>query len=42
MVKTGTEGSCRIRFGDQECGLTSCPWMEGFRDHQADIFLIAR
>jgi hypothetical protein len=42
MVKTGTEGSCRIRFEDQEYGLTSCPWREGFRDHQADIFLIVR
>jgi len=42
MVKTGTEGSCRIRFEGQEYGLTSCPWLEGFQDHQADIFLIVR
>jgi hypothetical protein len=40
MVEIGQEGSCRIRFGDNEYGLTSCPWLEGFRDHQTDVFKI--
>jgi hypothetical protein len=38
MVKIGHEGSCWIRFGDKEYSLTSCPWLEGFRDHQTDVF----
>jgi hypothetical protein len=32
MIKIGQEGSCRIRFEDQDYGLTSCPWLEGFSD----------
>jgi hypothetical protein len=40
MVETGKEGSCRIRFEGNEYGLTSCPWLEGFTDHQADVFSI--
>jgi hypothetical protein len=40
MVEIGQEGSCRIRFGDNEYGLTSCPWLEGFSDHQTDVFKI--
>jgi hypothetical protein len=40
MIKIGPEGGCEIRFGDQNYGLTSCPWMEGFSDHQTDVFTI--
>ena len=40
MVEAGQEGTCRIRFEEKEYGLTSCPWMDGFRDHQTDIFSI--
>jgi hypothetical protein len=40
MLKIGQEGSCRIRFEEKEYGLTSCPWLEGFRDHQTDVFSI--
>jgi hypothetical protein len=40
MVQSGHEGSCRIRFNGNEYGLTSCPWLEGFSDHQADVFVI--
>ena len=40
MVKIGQEGSCRITFEGKEYGLTSCPWLEGFRDHQIDVFSI--
>ena len=40
MIRKGSEGSCRIRFEDTEYGLSSCPWMEGFTDHQTDIFRV--
>jgi len=40
MVETGQEGSCRIRFRGKEYGLTSCPWLDGFGDHQSDVFRI--
>ena len=40
MVAVGQEGGCRIRFESREYDLSSCPWLEGFRDHQADIFSI--
>jgi hypothetical protein len=40
MIKAGPEGSCRIRFEDTEYALSSCPWMEGFTDHQPDIFRV--
>jgi hypothetical protein len=40
MIKTGPEGSCRIRFEDTEYAVSSCPWMEGFTDHQTDIFRV--
>ena len=40
MVKIGQEGSCRIAFEGKEYGLTSCPWLEGFSDHQTDVFSI--
>jgi hypothetical protein len=40
MVGIGKEGSCRIRFGGNEYGLTSCPWLEGFSDHQTDFFSV--
>ena len=40
MVRVDQEGSCQIRFENREYGLTSCPWLRGFRDHQTDIFHI--
>jgi len=40
MVKIGQEGSCRITFEGEEYGLTSCPWLDGFTDHQTDVFSI--
>jgi len=42
MIQIMGEGSCRIRFEDKEYGLTSCPWLDGFRDHQTDVFVIVR
>jgi hypothetical protein len=41
MVKIYTEGECRIRFQGKEYDLHSCPWLDGFRDHQADIFRVS-
>jgi hypothetical protein len=38
MVKIYAEGGCRIRFQNREHDVASCPWLDGFRDHQADIF----
>jgi streptogramin lyase len=38
MVEIGQEGSCWIRFANKEYRLTSCPWLDGFRDHQTEIF----
>lgn len=40
MVEIGQEGSCRIKFEGKQYGLTSCPWLEGFSDHQTDVFSI--
>jgi hypothetical protein len=40
MLAIFTEGECRIKFGNDECVITSCPWLDGFRDHQADIFRV--
>jgi hypothetical protein len=40
MIAVGQEGGCRIRFDGKEYGLTSCPWLEGFRDHQTDVFRV--
>jgi hypothetical protein len=38
--KTGQmEGGCRIRFERREYEIASCWWLEGFSDHQADIFV---
>ena len=42
MVETGPEGSCRIRFRKNVFVITSCPWLDGFTDHQADIFRVVR
>ena len=40
MVQAGNEGSCRIRFSGHEYSITSCPWLDGFGDHQTDVFRI--
>jgi hypothetical protein len=40
MIKIGQEGGCWIRFEKKEYGPPSCPWLDGFRDHQTDIFRI--
>lgn len=37
-LNAGSEGSCQIAFKGRKYGLTSCPWLPGFTDHQSDIF----
>src|SRR5215471_17382197 len=40
MLEELGEGECRIRFEGKEYLASSCPWLEGFTDHQADIFQV--
>ena len=40
MVKVYDEGECRIKFENREYDVGSCPWLDGFRDHQEDIFKV--
>jgi hypothetical protein len=40
MIRIGSEGGCRIQFRRKNYELVSCPWLDGFRDHQADIFKV--
>jgi hypothetical protein len=40
MVKAYSEGECRIQFENKEYDVSSCPWMDGFTDHQSDIFQV--
>jgi len=40
MVEIGQEGGCRIKVGEMEYGITSCPWLKGFADHQTDLFRV--
>lgn len=42
MVRVASEGGCRIRHEEKEFNVTSCPWLEGFRDHQTDFFRVIR
>lgn len=38
MLKAESEGLCQIQFEGRKYGLTSCPWLPGFKDHQTDVF----
>ena len=40
MIKEDGEGQCRIRYRGKTFRLTSCPWLDGFSDHQQDSFQI--
>jgi hypothetical protein len=40
MVRIYSEGECRVRFRNQEYDLTSCHWLDGFTDHEADIYRV--
>jgi hypothetical protein len=38
MTAIGQEGGCRIRVAKREYDVSSCPWLEGFSDHQTEVF----
>ena len=40
MTEILGEGGCRIDFQGSNFELSSCPWLPGFRDHQADVFRV--
>jgi hypothetical protein len=40
MVKVNAEGGCRIEFEKTPYDVSSCPWLDGFRDHQDDVFKV--
>jgi hypothetical protein len=40
MVKIYSEGQCRIRFKNRDYDVTSCHWLPGFSDPEADIYLV--
>lgn len=42
MVAILQEGGCRIEFEQRQFNVSSCPWLDGFRDHQADVFAVLR
>lgn len=40
MLAVLREGACRIRFEKNDYLVTSCPWVDGFTDHQIDVFKV--
>jgi hypothetical protein len=40
MVKIAAEGGCRVEYEKRQYNVSSCPWLDGFRDHQEDFFKI--
>jgi hypothetical protein len=42
MVRIGEEGSCTIRIEKRDYELGSCPWLDGFTDHQTDFFQVVK
>jgi hypothetical protein len=40
MVKIGAEGGCRIEYEKRPYDVSSCPWLDGFRDHQEGFFRV--
>lgn len=40
MTAVHQEGGCRIRFENRQYDISSCPWLEGFTDHQAGVFRV--
>ncbi len=42
MIEILQEGGCRIEFEKRQSDVSSCPWLDGFRDHQADVFAVQR
>ena len=44
MVRTegGEGGGCDIRFERRTVSVGACPWLDGFTDHQSDIFVVVK
>jgi hypothetical protein len=42
MVAVGKESGCRIQVKKARFDVSSCPWLDGFRDHQEDFFSVVR
>jgi hypothetical protein len=40
MLEVGLEGGCTIEYRGARYEASSCPWVQGFADQQADIFVI--
>jgi hypothetical protein len=40
MVKIAAEGGCRVEYEKRQYNVSSCPWLDGFRDHQEDFFKV--
>lgn len=40
MVTVGAEGGCRVEFNKKQYDASSCPWLDGFTDHQQDFFKV--
>jgi len=40
MLEIGIEGGCTIEYEGTRYEPSSCPWVLGFRDHEADLFVI--
>jgi hypothetical protein len=40
MVEIHDEGGCRIQFEKKQYDVSSCPWLDGFTDHQEDVFKV--
>ena len=40
MLRILREDECRIRFEKNDYLVSSCPWLDGFTDHQTDVFSV--
>jgi len=39
-LAVGLEGGCTIEYQVMQYEVSSCPWVAGFTDPQADVFVI--
>jgi hypothetical protein len=40
MTAAWGEGHCHVRYKGKERDIGSCPWLEGFSDHETDVFKV--
>jgi hypothetical protein len=40
MTEIHAEGGCSIKLKQREMFVGSCPWLDGFTDHEADIYKV--